>query len=187
MDGFGRVEIQILNETRSPFSSNIWLAGHPRFQISIENASLFQWKIDGLVGSCKGFHQDSEIVSRGGILYHTWPTPPGFLFRIYLVALHPGILYHTVPHELSITKVPHAAFYFSLCAWNCISKYWKNHAKKSNVSKPDIQYFIRNFIQNLISGYRPYSPYLSDSKSFLAHTECGASSQIYLKFNRFVW
>ena len=28
---------------------------------------------------------------------------------------------------------------------------------------------------------------MSDSKSFLAHTECGASSQIYLKFNRFVW
>ena len=74
------------------------MAGHPRFQISIENASLFQWKFDGLVGSCKGFHQDSEIVSRGGILYHTWPTSPGFLFRIYLVALHPGILYHTVPN-----------------------------------------------------------------------------------------
>ena len=154
MGQFRRVEIQILNETRSPFSSNIWLAGHPRFQ----------WKFDGLVGSCKGFHQDSEIVSRGGILYHTWPTPSGFLFRIYLVALHPGILYHTVPHELSITAVPHAAFYFSACAWNCISKYWKNHAKKSNVSKPVIQYFIRNFIQNLSSGSCPIFPLVAPYK-----------------------
>ena len=130
------------------------MAGHPRFQISIENASLFQWKIDGLVGNCKGFHQDSEIVSRGGILYHTWPTPPGFLFRIYLVALHPGILYHTVPH-VSITKVPHAAFYFSLCAWTCILKKPREKIKCVETGHPG---FHPEFIQNLISEVPPIFP-----------------------------